>query len=103
MLTTVACDSRQKDEETAAAVRKFDATAKSVTDGLQWNLDKSIAEKLFDDDTVAGLNRFTTFLQCHDEPPTKDTNKKVCAVLQKRVADAKAKFEAQQAKDKADW
>jgi hypothetical protein len=85
------------------AKRNFDDVVKAQHAELQWRLDDEVAAQIFDDGTRLGLNRYLTFRRCHEEPPTRDANKRVCAALQKRVADAEAKAEKQHAREKAEW
>ena len=102
VISLLGCESRPSPGYEDAK-RTFDETAKAQLAELQWKLDDTVAAQIFDDGTTAGLNRYLTFRKCHEEPPTRDANKKVCAALQKRVADAEAKAEKQQAKEKAEW
>jgi hypothetical protein len=90
------CDSGP-DAKLQEAQRNFTATVKAQEDGLQWKIDDDVAVGIFDE------SRYLTFRKCHEEPPTHDANKKVCAALQARVAKQEAKNEAQAAKDKAAW
>lgn len=97
------CNSAKEDAEFQEAKRNFDRTTKDSLDALQWRLDDATAVGLFNDGTRAGVNRYLTFRKCHEEPPTHDKNKRVCADLQQRVAKAEAKAEAAHAKEKAAW
>ena len=74
-----------------------------MLDRLQWQIDDKTATRIFDDGTEAGLNRYDTFRKCHEEPPAKEANKKTCAALQKRVADAEARETLRQEKEQANW
>lgn len=86
-----------KDERNLAQVEKTEV------DSLQWRLDDSIAADLFDDNTKAGMNRYLAFRKCHEEPPTRQANKKICAFLQARVAKQEAKNQEKAQKEKAAW
>jgi hypothetical protein len=96
------CDS-DHDVKLAAAQKNFEEVTKAQTDALQWKLDDATAVGLFRSDADGGIRRYLAFRKCHEEPPTHDTNKKVCADLQKRVADQEQKVKIQQAKEKAAW
>jgi hypothetical protein len=46
---------------------------------------------------------YEVFIRCHEESPSHEANKKVCAELQARVAKQEAKDRAQADRDKATW
>jgi hypothetical protein len=96
------CDS-DHDAKLAAAQKHFEDVANAQQDALQWKLDDATAVGLFRSDADGGVRRYLAFRKCHEEPPTQDANKKVCADLQKRVADKERRDGAQQAKEKAAW
>jgi hypothetical protein len=100
-ITLTSCESNsaklQEDE------RQFHAVAQAQVDAQQWKLDDATATRLFDDGTQAGIDRYMTFRKCHEEPPTKDANKKACAALQRLVAKAEVSEQTKIAKEKANW
>jgi hypothetical protein len=98
------CESQaSKDAKLAAAIKESDDTGKRILADLQWKLDDATAEGLFRTDADGGVKRYLAFRKCHEEPPTHDANKKVCADLQKRVANKEKRDGMQQAKEKAAW
>jgi hypothetical protein len=61
----------------------------------EWELDRAFAMKVLDpDEDAAGNVRFTTWEECHGNPPKRDAGKRTCAALNARVAKAKAKADA---------
>lgn len=102
VLTIAGCDSGH-DAQVLEDQRQFQATVQGEVAAEQWKLDDAVASRIFDDGTGAGVNRYLTFRRCHDEPPAKESNKKACEALQKRVAKAEADIEAKEAKERANW
>jgi len=102
LVVLTGCDSG-RDAKLQEDERNLAAVVKGQQDMLQWRLDDAVASQLFDDGTQAGANRYLTFRKCHEEPPTHDANKKVCADLQSRVSRREAKDKAQADKEKAKW
>jgi len=94
----VGCDSKPSYEPSSAVVEQT-ADVQATAAREQWELDQLFAPEVFQGHT----DNFLTWRKCHSEPPTKEANQRVCAVLQKRVSDAEKKFKAQQAKVKASW
>lgn len=98
------CESQaNKDAKLAAAIKESDDTGNRILADLQWKLDDATAVGLFRTDADGGVKRYLAFRKCHEEPPTHDANKKVCADLQKRVADKEQRDGTRQTKEKAAW
>jgi hypothetical protein len=101
------CNSQANQARLAEDQRAFQQVARSEIDGLQWKIDKATAEHIFyryySDAPPEPTPAYDTFIKCHEEPPTHDANKKVCAALQARVANQEAKDKAKQDADKAKW
>lgn len=98
------CESQaSKDAKLADALKAQDVAFRGTMDNLQWKLDDTTAVGLFRTDADGGVKRYLAFRKCHEEPPTHDANKKVCADLQKRVADRELNNQVKQAKEKAAW
>jgi hypothetical protein len=97
LLPLVGCDSGRDAAKLQEDERNLATVAQAEQDGLQWKLDDAVAVGIFDE------SHYLTFRKCHEEPPTHDANRKVCAALQARVAKQEAKNGAQSAKDKAAW
>ncbi len=85
----------------------FAAVVKGQQDGLQWDVDKATAQKLFwryySDAPPEPTRDYEVFLKCHDAPPTHDANRQMCAALQARVAKQEAKDDARDKREKAAW
>jgi hypothetical protein len=96
------CETEQHKAQVEADMKALHDTSKATQDDLQWKLDDETATEVFSDDPD-GTSNYLMFRQCHEEPPTKAANKKVCANLQRRVARAEAKAQRAEAKRKANW
>jgi hypothetical protein len=81
--------------------------AKAQLGGLQWDVDKATAQGLFwrdySDAPPEPTHTYEVFIRCHEEPPTHEANKKVCAALQARVAKREGDDKARASKEKAAW
>jgi|GraSoiStandDraft_43_1057313.scaffolds.fasta_scaffold697035_2 outer membrane murein-binding lipoprotein Lpp len=98
----VGCESEQHKAQVAADMKHLDDTIKSVEADAQWRLDDETATHVFEHDTNA-VDNYMKFRKCHEEPPTNEANKKLCASLQQRVARAEAKAKALQKREKDSW
>jgi hypothetical protein len=106
LVVLTGCDSG-RDTKLQEDERNFDVVVKSQQDRLQWELDQSVAQRIFwrhyDDAPDESTPAYEAFIHCHEEPPTHASNKKLCADLQARVARQEAKVEAQANKERAEW
>jgi hypothetical protein len=101
-LSLIGCESEQHKAQVAADMKNLSDDSKGVLAALQWELDDEYAQRVFANDEHS-VENYMTFRKCHEEPPTKEANKKVCAALQIRVARAEAKADAQAKREKAKW
>ena len=101
-IAIIGCESEQHKEQVAADMKRLDDTVKGVQADEQWKLDDETATHVFENDTNS-VDNYMKFRKCHEEPPTTEANRKVCAALQQRVARAEAKAKALDKREKANW
>lgn len=91
LVTTIGLTGCSDDHKLAADQQHFRETAAAQ----EWELDRAFAMKVLNpDEDAAGNARFSTWEECHGNPPTRDAGKRTCAALNARVAKAKAKADA---------
>lgn len=98
----IGCESEQHKAQVAADIKQLNDVSKGVVADAQWKLDDEFATHVFENDEHS-VENYMAFRKCHEEPPTKEANKKVCAALQARVARAEAKADAKRKREKANW
>jgi hypothetical protein len=120
LVSTVSCGPSQSERDQAE--RDFQNSLSQVqrhTENLKWENEQLSAARLWcrvpegwGRMTVGELVRldscqmqpqFATFVKCHDEPPTKEANKKLCANLQTQLDKAKVRWEKQEEQKKREW
>jgi hypothetical protein len=97
------CDSAKDQAKLKEAERNLNSTIKNNLDALQWRIDDATAVHVFENGSQSGVNRYLAFRKCHEEPPTHDKNKLLCADLRGRVALAEAMDRRASAERKAKW